>query len=351
MSLDWFSGLVGYNAESLRLPKLVSVTIEGEVEWSLDKWQEAPGSWSSKVLVSRGQSTEGMYDASRREGLLWSPCALRLSGNPTKFLQGHNVFGPSVSELGSMVRETVRRLPQVVRPPDVEDERWPSLYRSRVDTAVAVDLGGHRSVHEWLTVAAGQTRSRHGRAMVSGSTVYWGKQSRRWTMKAYCKFCELKEHRPAEFYEELRAFTEGHLRLELTLRGPELKERGTLDESVVWEYWKRLVIGVPKDKLLETDLRVERTDLPRRVQDIVKLWLDGRDVCQGVPYHTFRRWRRMVLEELGVDISLDRDKELPKLERLGFDVEWLQSREVKGIPEGLQGLLFKVPAGMPRWRA
>jgi hypothetical protein len=57
----------------------------------------------------------------------------------------------------------------------------------------------------------------------------------------------------------------------------------------------------------------------------------------------------MVLDELGVDISLSRNEELPQLERVGFDVEWLQSREVKGIPEGLQGLLFKVPAGTARW--
>src|SRR3990170_4020746 len=161
MALDWFSGLVGYDASGLRLPKVVCISIEGKVEWQVDKWQEAPGSWSSKVLVSRGQATEGMYEAARSLGLVKCPLvALRLSGNPTKFLQGHNVFGPSVSELATVVRETVRRLPEVVRPRDVDSELWPSLYRARVDTAVGVDLGGHRVVHEWLTAAEGYTRAR-----------------------------------------------------------------------------------------------------------------------------------------------------------------------------------------------
>jgi hypothetical protein len=349
VSVDWFSGLLGYDASALRLPKLLALTVDGVIDWETERMEQAEGSWSSRLLVGRGESTAAMRAWAEENNGLWSPHALRLSGNPAKFLQGHNVFGPSVGELGSVLRETVRRLPEILRPADADVDAWPSLHRSRIDIALAVDLGGHRAVHEWLQVAASSTRSRHGRAMVSGDTVYWGKNSRRWSLKGYCKFCELDDHRPAEYYDELKAYCEQHLRLELTLRRPELRERATLNDEVVWEFYEKVVIGVSTAKLVEMDRRVEEFGLPRRIQDVLALWLDGRDVRHGVPRRTFYRWRSAIMEAVGVDISLPRDEELPELGRLGFDVEYLRSRQVKGVPEGLQGLLFKA-GEVPAWR-
>lgn len=276
--------------------------------------------------------------------------ALRLSGNPVKFLQGHNVFGPSVAELGPVIQETVRRFPEVMRPVNADADGWPALHRSRVDIAVMVDLGSSdRVVHEWLHVAGGRTRSRHGRAMVSGETVYWGMGSRRWSLKAYCKFCELAAHRPPEFYDELRAYTEGKLRLELQLRRPELKDRGTLEDDLLWEYYEKVVIGVSNEKMAELGERVEQFGLPRRIQDVLDLWLLGKFTGHGVPSSTFYRWRKVILEVVGVDISLPRNDQLPDLARLGFDVEFLRSRQVRAVPEGLQGLLFRGEKG-PRWK-
>jgi hypothetical protein len=186
--------------------------------------------------------------------------------------------------------------------------------------------------------------------MVSGDTVYWGKNSRRWALKAYCKFCELDDHPPAEYKDELKAYCEQHLRLELTLRRPELKDRGSVEDELVWEYFEKVVIGVPNEKLTDLERRVEQYGLSRRVQDVLSLWLDGRDVRHGVNRATFYRWRAAILEAVGVDISLPRNDSLPELERLGFDVQYLKSREVKQVPEGLQGLLFKSGKG-PRWAA
>lgn len=349
MAVDWFSGLIGYDARHLKLGRVVKLTPDGEVVWDIDTKAEVEGSWASKMLIGRAGAPHSMTMAAARRDLLCGREVLSISGNPTKFLQGHNAFGPSVSDLGHVVREAVRKFPEDVRPRDADDEQWPALHRSRVDVAVGVALGSHATVHEWLNGAATFTRSRHGRPMVSGHTVYWGKNSRRWTIKAYCKFCELKDHPPAEHYEELRAFVEGQVRIELTLRTLELKPRGTLNEDVVWEYWKRVTIGVAKVNIAEVDNKILASNLPQGARTALLLWTGGQDIKWVLPRATFYRYRRAILEVFGIDVSAPRDEQLPALEPLGYDAEFLKSHEVKEPPEGLQPLLFRPPAPRVSW--
>lgn len=348
MAVDWFAGLIGYDARRLKLGRMVRLTPDGEVEWDIDTRRPVEGSWSSQMLIGRSAATDNMRMAAAKRDFVCGRDVLSISGNPTKFLQGHNVFGPSVSELGPVVREAVRAFPDDVRPPDADDERWPALHRSRVDVAVGVDLGTHRAVHEWLNGAEKFTRSRHGRPVRdAGTTVYWGKHSRRWSMKAYCKFCELKDHPPEQHFDELRAFCETQVRIELTLRALELKPRGTLTEDVVWEYWERVVIGVPKVTMVGIDNEVLNSGLPVGAKQALLLWIQGNDVRWTLNRQTFWRYRRAIRAVFGIDIASPRDEQAPALEPLGYDAEFLKSHEVKSPPEGLQPLLFTPPKSSP----
>lgn len=336
MGFDWFSGLMGYDASGLEVGRVLSVRPDGELEWIRDRWEKVGGSYLATVQLTRDGATPAM----RSCGFPCSAQVLRVSGNPTKFLQGHNVFGPSVAEAGPVLRAMVRSFPKGVRPPDCDEDKLVAVHRTRYDVPVHVDLGAHRLVHEWLRAAESSTRSRHGRAMVSGSTVYWGQHSRRWSLKAYCKFCELKEHPPAEMVEELRAWCEGHLRLELTLRRPELKDREGLTEDVVWEFYEKLTIGV-SEMVVTADV-VEGLKVSTACKQSLRRWLDGADLRFELPRATFYYYRRLILNEVGVDISLKRDEQWGELERVGFDVQYLKSRQVSSVPSGLQRLLFKV---------
>ncbi|MFC1988554.1 phage/plasmid replication protein, II/X family [Chloroflexota bacterium] len=237
--LDWFSGKVGFKGNSLQLNRVFETTPEGEVIWQTERKLSARGSFDSSIQIGRDVPTEEMIKATGAHNLLCNPVVLLVSGNPSKFLQGHNVFGPKVSSLAPLIQATVRSLPADIRPDDAESKLFPTLHRTRVDITTSINFGSHRVVHDWLRTASSSTRSRHGRPMVSGDTVYWGKQSRRWTMKAYCKFCELEAHPPKDkaLRDNLKEYCEGHLRLELCLRRPELKDRGTLDESLIWEVY------------------------------------------------------------------------------------------------------------------
>lgn len=338
--LDWATVLMGYDGSELEVGKVLCVRPDGQLEWERDRWETVEGSYRASVQVTRELATPGM----RASGF---PCArdvLRVSGNPAKFLQGHNVFGPSVEDAGPILREMVRAFPLGLRPPDADEDKLVAVQRGRYDVTVHVDLGEHRLVHEWLRAAGSATRSRHGRALVSGSTVYWGQHSRRWSMKAYCKFCELKEHPPAGWADELRAWCESHLRLELTLRRPELKDRDRLTEDIVWEFYNKLTIGV--SEMTVTPDVVERLKLSVFHKQNLRQWLQGADLRFQLPRRTFYKCRRLVLDELGVDISLPWEEQGPQLTRLGFDVEYLKAHQVKMVDAGLQRLLFKPPGAV-----
>ena len=243
--IDWFSGYVGYDGSGIATGRFFEVDRHGELVKQLRRWETARGSYEAGVQVTQGTATEQMVQHARDQGFLCSPSVLRISGNPAKFLQGHNAAGPSVSALGPVVQAVVRAFGEGLRPQDADDPRLPAVQRSRVDVTTAVDLDSHQAVHDWLTQAAALTRSRHGRAMDSSGTVYWGKHSRRWALKAYCKHCELKKHPPADesLLPDLLEWTRTHLRIELCLRRPELKDRGSLDESVIWEFFERLEVS------------------------------------------------------------------------------------------------------------
>jgi len=342
--LDWFSGLVGYDASALRLGQICAINRNGEIEWHKDRAEVVMGSYQSKVLVGKGTSSTEMRDAAERLGLVINPEVLWISGNPTKFLQGHNVFGPSVSSLVSMVRSLIRALPRDIRPSDVDNDLWPALQRSRVDMATTIDMGSHACVHEWLDTAARSSRTRHrnGCSQLEGGSVYWGFGSRRWTMVAYCKLCELL-HRPVadlKLYEMLKQYCEGKLRLELRLRRPELKGRNTLEEDLIWDYFEKISIG----ELEMSKVNGGRPNLRSSVEMCLTVWLAGGDLKARLPRRTFYKYRREIMEQTGIDISIPKSDQESTIERAKFDLDYLKAHELKSVPDYLQGWLFRPDA-------
>jgi hypothetical protein len=346
--LDWFSGLIGYNSTVLRLGLILELYPDGEEKWRREKPIETRGSFASQLLLGRKSPTDDMLIASKKYDLICNSLnVLWLSGNPSKFIQGHNAFGPSVSSLAPVLMQVVKGLPEKNRPLDVNDTRFPAIHRNRVDITLMINMGSHKIVHEWLNTAAMSTRSRHGRPQVSGTTVYWGKHSTRWTMKAYCKLCEIREHRtefePVEAYNPVSEYVENQLRLELTLRTPELKEKGTLNESLIWDYMNRIEVGIMKKDIVKPNLKPA-------VMWCLTAWLRGEDVRMSFPRKTYYRYRSIIKDEVGVDISLPCTGQEKIIERKQFDLDYLKANEVKNVPNHLQGYLFK-PGDSPIWQA
>lgn len=355
--LDWYSGLIGYDASNMKLGMIYEVSPDGVLLYKIEPWVKAKGSYESSVQVKRDMSTKEMRDIAE-EAMYYDldgvekpcpPVVLKMSGNPVKFLQGHNVFGPGANQINEVLQAFVRGLPDELKPVDSGVEDLPVRYSSRFDINVMIDMGSHSMVHDWLRHAGSSTRSRHGRPMVSGDTVYWGQHSRRWTMKGYCKFCELEAHKILDkrLHDCAREFVEPQLRLELTLRRPEIKKLEQdevyrclgLDERLVWDFLERISVGVMKANVVEI-----RPNLKPAVENVLTLWLAGYDVRHQLPRRTFYDHRRKILDEVGVDISLSPD-DSKVIERAKFDLDYLKAHEVKNIPKHLQKWLFKPGTG------
>jgi hypothetical protein len=300
-----------------------------------ERWLEVQGSFASSVLVKRGLPRGPLAKHGSVPLIVYE-----VSGNPTKFLQGQNVFGPGVSNMASLVGSMLDSFPSDVRPRACACTGDILLSPSRVDITVMVDLGCHELVHRWLRHAELETRSRHGRALVSGDTVYWGKHSRRWSLKAYCKLCELSAHPPedAGFHDLVRDWVSGQLRIELTLRGQELRSRGLegrLSESLVWDYLERVEVGVMK--VGEWD----NSGLPFRTRAVLEAWQRGEDLRHELKRSYFYKVRRELLSKVGIDISLPAAPVEGDFPRETWDLDWLKGHEVKELPSVFEPYLWR----------
>jgi II/X family phage/plasmid replication protein len=76
--IDWVSAIITCKHDPSKLISgiVMSFDAQGENEWTVNKTLSVEGSHSSKIQIKSHTETQ-----------------IYISGNPTKFLQGHNLFG------------------------------------------------------------------------------------------------------------------------------------------------------------------------------------------------------------------------------------------------------------------
>jgi II/X family phage/plasmid replication protein len=304
-----------------------SMSPDGDVEWHVDKAKKVQGSHSSQIIMKS-----------------FSDQSVWISGNPTKFLQGHNIFGTNdIQYLMGKFIDKLLKMPELSLTPT--DSQLLNIkqgfYRlSRVDMNESWMLASMNEVLSWIRAAGSSARLKHrGAGQYAKDTLYFGKHSRRWALKCYSKGNELLakgHHLPPELMiAQLIEYAEKALRLELVMRQLQLKDMG-LDVLANWtpETAKLLLQSTALDNLEITDNMPIPDDvlaaLPTRLKGVYSLWLDGNDLRAIIPKNTFYRYRRAMLP-FGVDISLVQETE----------------RKSNVIP--LIRYLEAIPAGIPDW--
>ena len=176
---------------------------------------------------------------------------LRIDGNLVKFFQGHNLFGScDMVGLVAAFMDHLCTIPQLgLCPTDLQRQMWYNgAYEvSRVDLTTMVQLRNLPDVLAWLATAEHSATLNHrGRGQLTkGSTLYFGKHSRRWSLKFYAKGQELTAkghelHRDLLMRDQLLAYAQPALRSELTLRSMQLKET----ELQLASNWPRDGVGI-----------------------------------------------------------------------------------------------------------
>lgn len=296
--IDW----VG--AKSLRLTSdrffddgyVTKVDADGVVCWRVPTRQVVEGSWSNNITISGGG---GFVD---------------ISGNPSKFLQGHNVFGSA--DLKRLVVLTMEKLCTLlgVEPTSLDRLSWEkgAYDLHRLDITGMIDCGTSQRTRKLLDVLGQTARTKRQAPVIRSGTVIYGPNDRRQKLVLYNKGEELKKHPPSaklapNWHQALTVAAEGKLRAELRLGSKWFHENRELRRA---RWWNADLAATLLDERL-ADVEVSDTmrladdevlNLPPKLVPIYDAWRAGRDLQALYSRATFYRYRRQLLDLAQIDI-------------------------------------------------
>ncbi|MFZ2538986.1 MAG: phage/plasmid replication protein, II/X family [Oscillospiraceae bacterium] len=333
--IDWVTAIIPcHHDEKIFGGSVSSVDLDGEIEWRVEKKHQVRGSNESNINI---KSEDNYY--------------IYLDGNPAKWLQGHNMFG--TNDLIGLIEAVMHKLIPILGLTPTEDnyQAWrKGLYQlKRVDCTAMWELPRRGDVNAWLRAAEMQSKSRHGRPITTGGTLYFGKNSRRWSGKFYAKGDEIaaKGHKlpiDIEQRDNLIDYADNKLRGELTLRAIQLKEK-QLSVAAQWNDntpFEQLMSYIGSLNMSEqfniTPANLE--GLPARLIAVYKLWQDGVDLRAMYPKATFYRYRGEFLKQ-GIDIAI---RQPSKPENVIPLVRVLRPEAIVQVPDWAVGTsLYFVP--------
>lgn len=334
--IDWITGKfwITHNPDVLRSGQSIRTKIiDGveTIEYDIANRLSVKGSHDSSITIR--SYTDGMVE---------------ISGNPAKFLQGHNVFG--TNDLKYLVSKLIDKLCMIdaleLKPTDKEYEDIQSgIYQlSRVDVNEHFGFPSAQVARSWLRAAGNSANMKfRGAGLFKEGTLYFTPQSRRFVPKIYFKYDEIfskdKSHRlPDELLQvsELVEYAEKSLRFEIKILSTQLKE-WNLHLGCNWDASTATMLINDQfiSKLqLSANMALDHSileTLPKRLVPVYALWEQGHDLRQFYSNSAFYRWRTKLME-YGIDISIVKD------------VDQEQSNVIPMIR-----YLEAVPMGIPSW--
>ena len=243
------------------------------------------------------------------------PCQLEMSGNPAKYFQGHNLFG-SGDYLGLFLSTGLAARMQGAQfpsPATYLNNDMGETHFTRIDLTRSYRFDTNEQARAWLRLAGATGRSKSGKAIMSKETVYYGKNSTRWSLKMYQKFDEIhakgKGHAISdklkrEEIKQLVEWSEGIVRFELTLRRPEIEKlpKDFDNLEVFNDYFSRIQL-INNGEVFDMDMLKDiKLSASRKSQ--IRAWALGADIREDyLSDQAFYRVRREILKACGIDIA------------------------------------------------
>jgi II/X family phage/plasmid replication protein len=300
--IDWVRVILPFVHIPVNAGVVVSMDEDGQIEWQTPKRKMATGSYDKRLSI-KSVGGDGYGYATH----LW------VSGNPSKFLQGHNVFGSD--DLVSLVYDTFLVICKQFnfKPSALETAaiRAGGYAVGMVDINYSFELKTRADVVSFIRAMEFKAKTRHGRPTTKGGTLYFGKTSERWAIKLYCKAEEIQS-KTGQLPEPLtnkgiELWAENKLRVELRLHGKELEK---LELTLGQHFSLEAVQNVFNDYLS----RIQMTDqiqlstdvtnnLPNKLVATYTLWNEGHDLRNMMSKATYYRQRKALME-YGINIDL-----------------------------------------------
>lgn len=304
--IDWITATIecDHDPDKVQSGYVISLDSKGQSEWVVNKALSVEGSHSTKIQIKSLTDTK-----------------LYISGNPVKFLQGHNLFGTDdLKYLFNKFFEELLKKDLGLKPTDIQKHKIKqgNYELLRVDCTQTWLLGSIEEVTAWIRALGNKGRlKRRGSGVFTGDTMYFGKNSRRSSFKFYSKGTEIKAkgHKLPEQFRtpEMIDYANKSLRAEATLRAMELKRLG-LNNASVWtpehSYQLLYTLCIGNLELSENmALPDELTSaLPLNLRSAYVLWKQGEDLRQTMAKATFYKYRKLLLE-YGIDIAIVQEAE------------------------------------------
>lgn len=314
--IDWLTMVVPMrHAAPLNAGHVISIEPGGAIEWRTDKRLQVEGSHDARLSVRTATHTA-------------DPCThVEIKGNPVKFFQGHNLWGTDdLPALAVATCHAVADLLGIVPAPD-DVARWLAgdIRLTTVDVTESFHLNNRGEVLAFLRSAEQTAHLAHrGRGqLVKGSTLYFGRNSRRWALKLYAKGPEIerKGHRQEIILAlpSAKAWADRTLRAELRVMSMELR-RLKLDHVRDWFSLDELPSAVTARMLrdrFEGMTMTTTAHLSAEVMDglrpalrvAVQAWESGSDLRASLPHRTFYKYRKELLPH-GIDIATRMPREV-----------------------------------------
>jgi len=340
--IDWTRIIFRQVHNPIPTGRVLSISPDGAMEWESPKRVSVRGSHESNILI-RSQGGDGQGRATE----------LYIDGNPTKFIQGHNVFGSN--DLLGLVTELIRRICSVYQdlPTDflirkAQKGDFEVLGLHICNSFCAGSRSRAQAIQQTLLL---KSRTRSGRCQSQGGTNYWNKSSRknRWLAKSYLKGEEIssrkKSHRLPEELKNmgLEEYADSLVRIEFEIYKQEFLDRKVplthgyqFTEAVIndlyVEYWGRIEMST-QAAIASDELQL----MPRALRSTYLMWKEGIQVRASMSKPTFYRHRHDLLS-YGVDISIPHEIDSSNVIPL---IQIIEAKPV-GIPAWAyeKGLIF-----------
>jgi len=332
--IDWIDCLLPFtHAQPIAGGALCHSDAEGNPTFTRLKFKEVRASHETGLMVVTYTGAQNADD---------SYPFLKVSGNPVKLFQGHNLWGSNdlhgyVIELYHFLCKTFDVTPSVM---DYQLVQQGAVRLLRVDINETFHLDGRSQCLAWIRSAENSARMKYrGRGEMKGSTLYFAKNSEHWSTKIYCKGQEIRDtgiskKQPAIFgLPQPQLWADRALRIEHVLRSKWLKLQNL---DLVANWGDNMVSDVYLELLQKLEFAETMTiapaaldDLPGALRGAYALWKEGHDLREVYSRPTFYRYRTKLLEH-GIDISIKQ-----------------QGKPDNVVP--LVRILEAVPVGVPDW--